>query len=222
MYFHALRSGLLVLVVAAVLSGIAVWMFRPVTPNAYEATALLLVRETRQESNTDLRAGNLAASATAQSIAKLALDVEIAHRVVSTLDVGLSTEQLIANTVATNPAGSALIQVQVTDSDPVRAGKLASELAHEITARVAELKAPPHDDNVPVSDASVPEDDDAKAARTEVISIDPVATSQSRSPELIPALLRGVSAGLAVAVVLLLALGAVNFSRKSRVPDNHR
>lgn len=215
-YYHALRKGLLVLIVAALLSGIAVWMVRPTPPNAYQATALLLVREPRQESNTDLRAGSLAASDAAQSIAKLALNVEIAHRVLSKLAIDMSTEQLTTNTVATSPAGSALIQVQVADSDPARAGRLAGELARQIAVRVNEMNTASHDDNAPSVDGRESEGADAKAAHTEVISVDPVVTSQRPSPPLISALIAGVSAGLAVAVVLLLAIAAVNVSRRSK------
>ncbi len=177
----------LVLVLAA--AALITWRTTP----QYQSNSQLFI-STNASSSSEAYQGNLFSSQRLSSYADLATGTELATRVVSTSGTSLSPSELAAKVTAQASPETVLLNVSVTDPDPVVAQQLTQIYGEELVALIAELETPPGQ-NKPVLKGSIV---DAASLPTGPISPNPV---RNMGLALVLGLLLGV--GLAVVRELL-------------------
>ncbi len=125
---------LLVLVAAALLT----WRTTP----QYQSSTQLFI-STSSSSSAEAYQGNLFSSQRLASYADLATGTELATRVVSATSSTLTPDELAAKVTAQASPETVLLNISVTDPDPVVAQQLTQAYGDELVALVAELETPP-------------------------------------------------------------------------------
>ncbi len=125
---------LLVLLAAALVT----WRTTP----QYQSDSQLFI-STSASSSAEAYQGNLFSSQRLSSYADLATGTELANRVVSVSGISLSASQLAAKVTAQASPETVLLNISVTDPDPVVAQQLTQLYGEELVALIAELETPP-------------------------------------------------------------------------------
>lgn len=125
---------ILALVIGASAAGIYTKLF--VTPQ-YEATSMIYVysKSTSITSLTDLQIGNQLAV----DFQIVATTREVMDSVISELNLSATYEELLSTVEISNPSGSHILEIQVTNPDPVLAANISNALADELRARIASV-----------------------------------------------------------------------------------
>lgn len=125
---------ILALVIGASAAGIYTKLF--VTPQ-YEATSMIYVysKSTSITSLTDLQIG----SQLAVDFQIVATTREVMDSVISELNLSATYEELLSTVEISNPSGSHILEIQVTNPDPVLAANISNALADELRARIASV-----------------------------------------------------------------------------------
>jgi capsular polysaccharide biosynthesis protein len=113
-----------------------------VQPPMYRSTATLFVRTPGDVSRV-VDGGDSYAQARARTYSALLSSREMSGRVVADLGLGVSPDSLSRRIVATNPAGTAIIEVTVSAPSPTEAQRTASVVVSEFSATVRSLESVP-------------------------------------------------------------------------------
>jgi receptor protein-tyrosine kinase len=139
----ALRAQAPVLLVAVLAGLLGAVLLTWTTVPRYASSVGLFVAVTGQTDAGSAYEGNLFTQQRTASYAELLTGTELAGTVVDELGLAVTPAQLAADVTATALPGTVVLDVQVTDTDPVRAQAVAASLTRAFTARVAELETPP-------------------------------------------------------------------------------
>lgn len=140
---------ILALVIGASAAGVCTKLF--VTPQ-YQATSMIYVysKSTSITSLTDLQIG----SQLAVDFQIVATTREVIESVIDELNLDATYSQLLDSVEISNPSGSHILEIQVTNPDPVLAADISNALADELRARIASVMNT--DEPSMVSRATVP------------------------------------------------------------------
>lgn len=134
------RWRLVVATLLIVLVGAALITWR--TTPQYQSTTQLFI-STSASSSAEAYQGNLFSSQRLSSYADLATGTELATRVASVTGSELTPGALAAKVTAQASPETVLLNISVTDPDPVVAQQLTQTYGEELVALVAELETPP-------------------------------------------------------------------------------
>jgi capsular exopolysaccharide synthesis family protein len=152
---------LLVLVAAALIT----WRTTP----QYQSTTQLFI-STSASSSAEAYQGNLFSSQRLSSYADLATGTELATRVAASTGSDLTPAELAEKVTAQASPETVLLNISVTDPDPVVAQQLTQTYGEELMTLVAELETPPGRSK-PVLKATIT---DAATLPTSAVSPNPV------------------------------------------------
>lgn len=140
---------ILALVIGASVAGIGTKLF--ITPQ-YQATSMIYVysKSTSITSLTDLQIG----SQLAVDFQIVATTREVIESVISELNLTATYAELLDTVEISNPSGSHILEIEVTNPDPVLAANISNALADELRARIASVMNT--DEPSMVSRATVP------------------------------------------------------------------
>ena len=128
-----LRSWFWLLVASVLLAGGAAYGVSTVLPKVYEAKVTLIVGQSIQAANPDYTQ-LLASQRLSQTYADLATTTPLLDKVISKNNLGVTPDEFRKRVVAAAPTNSTLVNLTVSDGDPVRAAALANSLAAEMIA----------------------------------------------------------------------------------------
>ncbi len=138
-YFDVLRRrwmsfGLVLLVVLMGASAYAL-----LAPARYTATTRLFFAVQGSGTVTDLAQGSTFAEKQMTSYAEVARSPIVLEPVISTLGLGMSTEELAQSVTAVVPTDTVILEVSATDADPSRASLIANAIGSRMADTVAGL-----------------------------------------------------------------------------------
>jgi receptor protein-tyrosine kinase len=148
----ARRRWLLILGSVAVCAAIAGALTAQATPQ-YVSSAKLFV-STTPSTSSDAYQGGLFSQQRVSSYADMATGVELAQRVVDTLNLSISPTELSGKISASVVPDTVLLKVSVTDPSPAEAQRIDKAVVEQVGNFVAELETPPGADN-PILKATV-------------------------------------------------------------------
>jgi Mrp family chromosome partitioning ATPase len=138
----ALRAGWFLPVVGLLFGGgLACGVALLMTP-MYTSSTQLFVSTTNSTTTAEAYQGSQFSENRVASYVQVLTSEELAGRVVRSLGVDLSPQQLQKEIVAEALPGTVVLNVEVTDPSPQRARDLAAGVATQFTAIVAELETP--------------------------------------------------------------------------------
>jgi capsular exopolysaccharide synthesis family protein len=178
---------LCVTIAVAVLGAVAITL---VTTPQYQASTRLFVSTTTGASASEIYQGNLFSQERVVSYTKLLTGETLAQRTIDVMHLDMSADELRKKVKASSPPSTVLIDVSVLDPSPTRARDIADTLSNEFVAMVSELETPP--------------DGDRPDARVVVEQHASLPTSPT-----IPKATRNIAIGLAMGVLLGIALAAL-------------
>ncbi|MBC6456846.1 polysaccharide biosynthesis tyrosine autokinase [Actinomadura sp. HBU206391] len=161
-YLRLLRRHWLLIVVSVVLSGGVAWVVTMRQTPQYRASITMFVSAADRTTNSSTAyQASLLSQERVKSYANLLKSERIASKLSSTLNGGLSAENLQARISAEAIPETVLLRAMVVDESPARAKSLADALGVEFVALVQELERPPGDARplvkvTVVDDAQVP------------------------------------------------------------------
>lgn len=130
-YAAILRQWLwLILLATGVAAGTSYFATRQM-PKIYQASTILLVGQSLQNPNPTSELLNISQQL-AQTYAQIAMTDPVLQNTLYDLGIAMATDQLRAQVNARNIAGTALIEIRVVDTDPLRAQALANELGRQL------------------------------------------------------------------------------------------
>jgi capsular polysaccharide biosynthesis protein len=128
-YLDVLRKAWVWIIALVVLGGCVGYGVSLATSKTYQGTAQLFVLSSAP-SNPDLTTtANQNTMAEVQSLPTLATSPQVTARVISQLHLRITNSELAGKITADAPAGKVLINVRVTDHDPVMAARLTNAVA---------------------------------------------------------------------------------------------
>ena len=117
---------------------VAAYEITAIMPPVYEASALLLVNPSKN-SNESQYNNLMAGTQLALTYSKMVTDRPVLEKVISTLGLSQSPEELANQITAVPVSSSQIIKLTVEDSDPFQAALIANALAQAFTERVQVL-----------------------------------------------------------------------------------
>lgn len=148
----ARRRWLLILGSVAVCLAIAGALTAQATPQ-YVSSAKLFI-STTPSTSSDAYQGGLFSQQRVSSYADMATGVELAQRVVDSLNLGISPTELSSKISASVVPDTVLLKVSVTDPSAAEAQRIDKAVVQQVQSFVAELETPPGADN-PILKATV-------------------------------------------------------------------
>ena len=141
-YLNVLRKRWTLVVAALFVCVIAGSLFVVSSTKKYEATAQIFVSTAGSDGTTaaDLAQGNTFAQARVQSYTSVATSPTVTDEVVKSLNLRISSDDLAKEITADAPLNKILINLHVTDRDPVQAARLANAVAQQFTIVVQNLE----------------------------------------------------------------------------------
>ena len=130
------RSSVAGLLAGVALAGLATFLIGP----SYTSTMQFFVSTADSASTSDAFQGNQFAQQRVASYAGLVTGDALATRIIESLDLSLSPDDVAAKIEATTVTGTVLIDVSVTDSSRVRAQRIAAALGEEFPELVSDLE----------------------------------------------------------------------------------
>ncbi|WP_458040788.1 MULTISPECIES: polysaccharide biosynthesis tyrosine autokinase [Bacteria] len=150
-YIRILRKNWIV-IVAITLVGIgaaAAWSLTR-TPG-YQATSQVFVSTQSGGTVSELQQGSTFSQARVQTYVNLVSTPIVLNPVISYLEVDdLSADDLATQVSASSPLNTTIIEIAVTDADPVRAADIANAVGASLTSTVAELETLPGTTESPI------------------------------------------------------------------------
>lgn len=125
------RSWFWLFVAGVLLAGGTAFLVSVNLPRVYEAKATLIVGQSLSAVNPDYNQ-LLASQRLSQTYADVATTRPILERVDATLNLGLTTDDLLAKVRADAPRDSTLLVITASDSNPETAAKIANAIAAEL------------------------------------------------------------------------------------------
>ena len=129
-------------VLAGVLIGVVLAiLFSVIQPRDYSATVRMYVTAGTSDL-AEAYQGGIAAQNAVHSFAVLATDPGVASRAIASSGVPISVDQLVANTTASSPPQTVILDVSVKADSADDAGKLANAVARDLISVVDKLEGP--------------------------------------------------------------------------------
>ncbi len=120
-------------------------------PSTYQATAKLYVATTTEDkSGSDLVNSGLYASNIVSSVAGVAETPAVLNRVITSLDLKMTVEQLATQVTATVPRNTVLVEVNATAETAKEAADIANAVAQQLPAVVETINRPSAEVNSPL------------------------------------------------------------------------
>lgn len=139
-YVRVVRRRLLA-IVAVVLTGLGLAAgYTYLQTPLYQSTSQLFVSVQRGTSASDVAEGNAFAEKRVTSYVSLATSARVLQAVAQELSLAKGAEALTDRLVATNPAGTVLVDVTATDRDPQQSARIANATAKQLIAAVNEVE----------------------------------------------------------------------------------
>ena len=134
------RWGMILAVTAVALAAAGALTLRA-TP-LYTSTARVFVSTSPSDTNSAYQ-GGLFSQQRVSSYADLVNGLELTKRVVRTLGLEMTPEELATHVTATVVPDTVLLSISVTDPDPVQAQQINEAMVAELSNFVKELETPP-------------------------------------------------------------------------------
>ncbi len=143
-YLSILRHRWKLIVAVVVLAVLAALALSLLTTPKYAASTQLFVSTTGNAADTTSTAyqGGLFSQQRVTSYAELIQGKQVAQRVVDTLKLPMSAEQVASEVSASVKTETVILGVTVTDASPERARDIANTLSQQFTQLVTELETP--------------------------------------------------------------------------------
>lgn len=187
-----LRRHWLVIVVGPVLGAALAFAYTSQQPATYVSTAEMFVSTTTEDDNgSDLVNSGLYASNLVSSYASVATSPAVLDRVITTLDLDMTSGELARHVTSTVPLNTVIVRVEVRIDDPELAADIANAIAQQLPAVIETLAKPSADVPAPV---------ELRVIQTALPDGDQVSPQPTLN--LLVGLVLGGVAGVAVAVVL--------------------
>jgi len=141
-YIRILRkSWVLIVLFTLVGVGAAAAYSLTLTPN-YSATAKVFVSTQGAGTTSELQQGSSFTIQRVKTYSSLVSTPIVLLPVIATLELGITSDQLASRVTASALADTSIIDITVTDTDPVRAAKTANAISQSLTAVVEDIEAP--------------------------------------------------------------------------------
>ncbi|MFV0373059.1 Wzz/FepE/Etk N-terminal domain-containing protein [Microbacterium sp.] len=125
-YAHALRKHWIMLVVLTLIGAAIGFGIARTTPEVYRSSGSVLLSNDRGDSTVELVQGSTFVQATIASYVVFATSDIVLQDVIDELDLPTTPGRLADSVSASNPLGTAVIDISVNDGDPERAQQIAS------------------------------------------------------------------------------------------------
>ncbi|PXA69987.1 polysaccharide biosynthesis tyrosine autokinase [Cryobacterium arcticum] len=141
-YIRILRkSWVLIVLFTLVGVGAAAAYSLTLTPK-YSATAKVFVSTQGAGTTSELQQGSSFTIQRVKTYSSLVSTPIVLLPVIGTLELGITSDQLARRVTASAPADTSIIDITVTDTDPVRAADTANAVSQSLTAVVEDIEAP--------------------------------------------------------------------------------
>lgn len=191
-YLSAVRRGWLVIVISTVaLTALAAVYTVRATPQ-YLATSSMFFSVVGGDSVTQLLQGSTFTQNQVRSYALLAETPAVLGPVVESLDLDTTPEQLAFQVSTESPADTVVLDIQVIDSDPEEAARIANSISSQLAVEVARLSTGP---SAGANALAV------KATTIAEATVPTKPTSPSWSKNLVLGFLAGAALGCAIAIL---------------------
>jgi capsular polysaccharide biosynthesis protein len=185
-YLRLLRDGWLVIVGATALSVGAGWVAHETTPAVYQATTRVFVVTPGGAQVVDAYYGTLNSETRAITVQPLVISQRVTMRTIEDAQLNETPEGLAGR--ITSKVQGALVDITVTDSDPVRARDTANALAKNLIEVEKEMTT-------------------VETAGVDLVLVDSANSASDARKPVKRFLLMGGAFGLAISTILVLAYG---------------
>lgn len=192
-YIRVLRRNLVLILAFLLLGTAAGAVYTLLQRPMYQATTKVFV-STTSPSVQDLSQGNIYLQQVVKSYADVATTPYVLDPVIQRLHLQTSSEQLAKSVSASAPLDTVIVEIDVTDQDPVNAARIANAVSTSLTDVVSQL--------VPQTDTASP----VKITRVQPALV----PSQPQSPKLLTDVLVGALLGLLIGLALTAARQALD------------
>ncbi len=141
-YLQVLRARWYVVVAGLIIGGVVAGSYVGTATKKYTAHAQLFVSTSGQSDLSQLSAGGSFVQDQVKSYASVATTPSLTRPIITQLDLPYTTDQLAAEISASAPLNTVLINLSVTDRDPVRAAAIANAVATRLTTYIGQLETP--------------------------------------------------------------------------------
>jgi capsular exopolysaccharide synthesis family protein len=147
-YIRILRKGWVLIVLLALVGVGAAAAFSLTQTAKYSATAKVFVSTQSTGTTSDLVQGNSFTVQRVKTYSDLVSTPIVLLPVIGTLELGITSDELAKRVTASAPLDTSIIDIAVTDTDPVRAADTANAISQSLTAVVEEIETPLTDDAI--------------------------------------------------------------------------
>ncbi|WP_104089031.1 MULTISPECIES: polysaccharide biosynthesis tyrosine autokinase [unclassified Cryobacterium] len=141
-YIRMLRKSWVLIVLCTLVAVGAASAFSILQTPQYSATSKVFVSIQSSGSTADLAQGNNFSVARVKTYSALVTTPIVLLPVVAALDLGVTAEELATKVTASSQLETSIIEVTVTDTDPVRAADTANAVLASLTLVVEEIETP--------------------------------------------------------------------------------
>ena len=190
-YIRILRKSWVLIVLLTLVAVGAASAFSLVQTPQYSATSQVLVSIQSSGSTADLAQGNNFSVARVKTYSALVSTPIVLLPVIATLDLGTTADELAKKVAASAQLETSIIDVTVTDTDPVRAADTVNAIADSLTLVVEDIETPE------TTDASSP----VKLTSAQVATVPTVPVSPNVPLNIALGALVGLALGVGFAVL---------------------
>ncbi len=141
-YIRILRKSWVLIVMFTLVAVGAASAYSIVRTPQYSATSKVFVSTQSSGSTSDLAQGNNFSVARVKTYSALVTTPIVLLPVVATLDLGVTADELALKVAASAPLDTSIIDITVTDTDPVRAADTANAVSASLTLIVEDIETP--------------------------------------------------------------------------------
>lgn len=139
-YIRILRKNWVAIIAITLIGVGAAAAFSLTRTPQYQSDSTVFVSTQAGDTVSELQQGNTFTQARVATYVRLTTEPAVLAPVIDELNLDMTTDQLAAVISASSPLNTSLIQIQVTDPDPVRAADIANATAASLTSSVQELE----------------------------------------------------------------------------------
>ncbi|WP_084104796.1 polysaccharide biosynthesis tyrosine autokinase [Demequina sp. NBRC 110056] len=150
-YLLVLKKNWVVLLVATLIGGALGYTYSALATPTYAASAKVFVSTSGASSAAELQQGNTFTQQRVKTYADLVKTAAVLQPTIDALGIDTSVQRLRSNVSATAPLNTTVIDVSVTNTDPVFAASLATATANELISVVEDIETTDAAGGSPVS-----------------------------------------------------------------------
>ncbi|MGP6176009.1 polysaccharide biosynthesis tyrosine autokinase [Microbacterium sp. A196] len=184
-YIRILRKNWLVILVTTLVGLAAAAGYSLTRTPMYESQAVVFVQSQAGGTAAELQQGSNFAQSRITTYVSLVREPVVMNSVITELGLDMSADDLAEKVESSSPLNSTLIEITVTDADPVQAADIANALGASLAAAVERIDTPAGQDASPI-----------KLTRVR----DALATFTPVSPNVPLNIVLGVLVGLAIGI----------------------